>query len=156
MTCPLPSWLLAPLTRPAQDNDNGLDLTEDDSINFMRFLAQEAGSRGLMTGLKNAAAIIDDVIDYVQFAVNEQCVQYDECDTFSAFPNASKPIFHIEYPAGTDNTNTKQFDTNTVSKYCDIGLPSNESVGFNTALKYMNLSGWIQYCDERTYITDGF
>lgn len=144
------------LTPPAQDNDNGLGLTEDDSIDFMRFLAQEAGSRGMMTGLKNAGAIIDDVIDYVQFAVNEQCVQYGECDTFSAFPNASKPIFHIEYPAGDDNTDLKTFDTNTISKYCDIGLSSDESSGFNTALKYMNLSGFIQYCDGQTYITDGF
>ncbi|KAJ4419728.1 hypothetical protein N0V82_004771 [Gnomoniopsis sp. IMI 355080] len=136
------------------DNDNGLGLTQDDSISFMRFLAQEAAQRGLMTGLKNAGDIIDDVIDYVQFSVNEQCAQYDECDDFSAFPDAGKPVFHIEYPAGTDETDTKSFNTNTVSKYCNVDVTSG-SDGFNTVLKYMNLSGWVQYCDERTYITNG-
>lgn len=133
-------------------------MTQDDSISFMRFLAQEASKYGLMTGLKNAGAIIDDVIDYVQFSVNEQCSQYDECDQFTAFPNASKPIFHIEYPAGEDNTDLKSFDTNSISRYCDLGdgVSSADQGGFNTVLKYMNLSGFVQYCDQKTYITDGF
>lgn len=142
------------LTRRLQDNENGLGLTEDDSIDFMKFIAAEAASYGLMTGLKNAASIIDDVIDVVQFSVNEQCVQYDECSDFSAFPENSKPVFHIEYPAGDDDTDTTKFNTSTVSKYCDIGVSSGADA-FNTAIKYMNLSGWIQYCDGNTYTTDG-
>lgn len=122
----------------------------------MKFLANEASSRGMMTGLKNAGGIINDVIDYVQFSVNEQCVQYGECDTFQPFTDANKPVFHIEYPADADDTADKSsYDTTTVSKYCDIGVSSGE-YGFNTVLKYMNLSGWVQYCDDRTYITDGF
>lgn len=121
----------------------------------MRFLAQEAASYGMMTGLKNAGAIIDDVIDYVQFSVNEQCQQYDECEEFTAFPNASKPVFHIEYPAGDGDTQLKTFSTNTISKYCNIDA-SNDGEGFNTVLKYMNLSGWVQYCNGETYVTDGY
>lgn len=120
----------------------------------MKFLSIEAASHGMMTGLKNAAGIINDVIDYVQFSVNEQCVQYDECDTFTAFPQAGKPVFHIEYPAGDDDTTKSSFDTNTVSKYCNIGVDTGPQ-GFNTVLKYMNLSGFVQYCDGDTFITDG-
>lgn len=120
----------------------------------MKFLSIKAASHGMMTGLKNAGAIIDDVIDYVQFSVNEQCVQYGECDSFTAFPQAGKPVFHIEYPAGDDDTTKKSFDTSTVSKYCDIGVDSGAD-GFNTVLKYMNLSGFVQYCDDSTYITEG-
>lgn len=154
---PAPPPSIGTILTSQQDNENGLGMTEDDSIDFMRFLAQEAGSRGLMTGLKNAGAIIDDVIDYVQFQVNEQCSQYDECDEFSAFPNAGKPVFHIEYPAGDGDTDQKSFDTNSISKYCDLGdgMNSVEQGGFNTVLKYMNLSGFVQYCDEKTFITDG-
>lgn len=123
----------------------------------MRFLAQEAGSRGLMTGLKNAGDIIDDVIDYVQFSVNEQCAQFGECDNFKAFPNASKPVFHIEYPAGDDNKEKKSFDTNQISKYCDLGdgVDASDQGGFNTVLKYMNLDGFVQYCDDKTFTTAG-
>lgn len=133
-------------------------MTQDDSIAFMRFLAQEASQRGLMTGLKNAGAIIDDVIDYVQFSVNEQCKQYDECADFTAFPDANKPVFRIEYPAGDGDTDQKSFTTNAISQYCGLGdgVNSDEAGGFNTVLKYMNLSGFVQYCDEKTFITDGF
>ncbi|ROW08376.1 hypothetical protein VMCG_03269 [Cytospora schulzeri] len=91
------------------DNDNGLGLSKGDSVDFVRFLAQEASSHGMITGLKNAAAIIDDVIDVVSFSVNEQCVQYDECDDFIAFPQNGKPVFHIEYPAGDEDTDVKIF-----------------------------------------------
>ncbi|KUI69383.1 hypothetical protein VM1G_05044 [Cytospora mali] len=135
------------------DNDNGLHLTEQDSVDFVRFLAQEAASRGMMTGLKNAAAIIDDVIDVVSFSVNEQCVQYDECDDFIAFPQNGKPVFHIEYPAGDGETHAKVFGTNMRDRYCDSGTNYND--GFNTVLKYMNLSGWVEYCNGNTYSTEG-
>lgn len=135
------------------DNDNGLDLSEDDSVDFVRFLAQEASSRGMITGLKNAAAIIDNVIDVVSFSVNEQCVQYNECDNFIAFPENGKPVFHIEYPAGDDDTHVKVFSTDKVNEYCNSGTSYND--GFNTVLKYMNLSGWVQYCNGDTYFTDG-
>ncbi|KAJ0119844.1 endo alphapolygalactosaminidase precursor [Diaporthe amygdali] len=136
------------------DNENGLDLSEEDSIDFMRFLAKEAANKGMITGLKNAAAIIDSVIDVVHFSVNEQCVQYDECADFAAFPNNDKPVFNIEYPAGDGDTDVKAFATNTVDKSCDKGT-SNNGEGFNTVLKYMNLSGWVQYCNGDTYTTDG-
>lgn len=135
------------------DNKNGLGLEEDDSVDFVRFLAQEAASRGMITGLKNAAAIIDDVIDVVSFSVNEQCVQYDECDDFIAFPQNGKPVFHIEYPAGDDDTDVKIFSTKTVDRYCNPGTEYND--GFNTVLKYMNLSGWVEYCNKETYTTIG-
>ncbi|KAG8164935.1 hypothetical protein KVR01_005210 [Diaporthe batatas] len=136
------------------DNDNGLDLSEEDSINFMRFLAKEAADKGMITGLKNAAAIINGVIDVVHFSVNEQCVQYNECADFSAFPDNDKPVFNIEYPAGDDETDIKAFSTSTVRSSCDKAT-NNNGEGFNTVLKYMNLSGWVQYCNGDTYITDG-
>ncbi|KAB8302391.1 hypothetical protein EYC80_005813 [Monilinia laxa] len=79
-------------------NDNGLGLTEDDSIDFMQWLAAEAHGRGMGIGLKNAGEIIDQVLDNVQFAVNEQCVQYQECDTWQVFIDHGKPVFNIEYP----------------------------------------------------------
>lgn len=136
------------------DNENGLDLTEEDSVNFMRFLAKEAADKGMITGLKNAAAIINSVIDVVHFSVNEQCVQYDECADFSAFPDNDKPVFNIEYPAGDGDTDVKSFSTNKVSSSCDKKTDNNGE-GFNTVLKYMNLSGWVQYCNGDTYTTDG-
>ena len=51
-------------------------------------------------GLKNAGTIIPDVLDKVQFSVNEQCELYNECDVFAAFIEDGKPVYHIEYPDG--------------------------------------------------------
>ena len=85
------------------DNDNGLGLTQEDSVNYLEFLADAAARhRNLSIGLKNAGAILPNVIDIMQWSVNEQCVQYDECDIFAPFIRQGKPVFHVRrYPATT-------------------------------------------------------
>jgi endo-alpha-1,4-polygalactosaminidase (GH114 family) len=115
------------------DNDNGLGLTEKDSINYVQFLANEGHSRGMAVGLKNGAEIVVNVRDNVDWEVNEQCVQYNECDSFEPFIAANKPVFHIEYP---NNTNIATAET-----ICEHS-PSN----FSTLLKDMNLDGWYEAC----------
>lgn len=34
---------------------------------------------------------------YYDFAVNEQCFQYDECNKYKAFTNQDKAVFGVEY-----------------------------------------------------------
>ena len=53
-------------------NDNGLDLTQQDSIDFIQFLAGHARNLSLAIGLKNAGDIVQNVLPVVQFSVNEQ------------------------------------------------------------------------------------
>jgi hypothetical protein len=72
-----------------------LNLTRQDSINYIAFLASQASALGLSIGLKNAGDIINYVLPIVQFAVNEQCVQYSECNLWNSFISAKKPVFHI-------------------------------------------------------------
>jgi len=108
----------------------------------MSFLAAKAQSHGLAIGLKNAGAIIPSVLPAIQFAVNEQCVQYSDCPTFSAFVNASKPVFHIEYPSEVK----PEFAVN----FCKDSGPAAGTRGFSTAIKNMNLDGYVQYCDGST------
>lgn len=81
----------------AYGNENGLGLTEADSIDFLTFLASESHSRGMSIGLKNGGDIIGSVIDKMQWSVNEQCAEYNECDVYAAFTEVNKPVFHIEY-----------------------------------------------------------
>jgi len=65
-------------------------LTKKDSVDYVKFLAAEAAKYNMSTGLKNAGDIIKSVLPYVQFSVNEQCVEYSECETFAAFIKAKK------------------------------------------------------------------
>jgi len=130
-------------------NDNGLDLTSEGSAEFMRFIAGEAAKLGLSTGLKNAGDIIEDVLDVVQFSVNEQCAQYKECETFAQFTKAGKPVFQIEYPDGAPEVKAQD-----VNKICSRKGESEGSENFSTVIKAMNLDGWVQYCDRTTATTD--
>ncbi|KAE8349035.1 glycoside hydrolase superfamily [Aspergillus coremiiformis] len=124
------------------DNDNGLDLKKADSINFMLWLANEAHARNMSIGLKNAGAIIPAVIDNMQWSVNEQCAQFQECDTYAAFIDKNKPVFHIEYPKGDETNNNVMVASSEVNKACDFsGSPK-----FSTVIKNMNLDNWIQTC----------
>ncbi|KAK5209040.1 hypothetical protein LTR41_005439 [Exophiala xenobiotica] len=124
------------------DNDNGLGLTDEDSINYMIFLANQAHSRNLSIGLKNAGGIIDGVIDCMEWSVNEQCVAYDECDTYAAFIQHDKPVFHVEYPKGTDKSNKNPVSSKTQKKFCE----NSEEGRFSTILKNINLDDWIVTC----------
>ncbi|GIK01239.1 hypothetical protein Aspvir_005271 [Aspergillus viridinutans] len=124
------------------DNDNGLDLTQADSIQFVNFLANAAHARNMSVGLKNAGAIIPSVIRNMQWSVNEQCAQYDECDTYSVFPQNGKPVFHIEYPKGDKTNNDLSVTTTQKNKACEFSGSAN----FSTVIKNMDLDNWVEYC----------
>jgi len=51
----------------------------------------------LEIGLKNSLALIEDLVDHYDFAVNEQCAEFDECSDYKPFTSANKPVFHVEY-----------------------------------------------------------
>ncbi|KAL4782044.1 glycoside hydrolase superfamily [Aspergillus varians] len=124
------------------DNENGLRLTRDDSVDFMQFLADEAHERGLSIGLKNAGGIIPRVISRMQWSVNEQCAEYDECDTYAAFVRRGKPVFHIEYPKGDDTNNQVSVSGTKKQEACDFEGSGN----FSTLIKNMDLDNWVQTC----------
>lgn len=124
------------------NNDNGVGLTEQDAVNYIAFLARAAHQRNLAIGLKNAGDIIPDVLDVVQFSVNEQCLQYNECDTFRPFIDQDKPVFHVEYPKGDDTNNNNSIQSSRFSSICD----DSTSRGFSTIVKNMDLDIWIEEC----------
>lgn len=121
------------------DNDNGLGITAQNSVDYMGWLAKQAHSRGLAIGLKNAGAIASTLLPYVEFSVNEQCVQYSECDLYQPFITANKPVFHIEYPKGDSTNNVKVVSTSAKTKACKFPK-------FSTVIKNMNLDSWVEYC----------
>lgn len=79
------------------NNDTGFELTEADGVDYIHFLADAAHDQGLGFGLKNAAEIVDRVIDVSDWCVNESCVEWEECASFQPFICADKPVFHVEY-----------------------------------------------------------
>ena len=78
-------------------NNTGFELTAEDQINYNKYIAQEAHKRGLSVGLKNDLNQIEELESYFDFAINEQCNFYNECDKLIPFIEANKPVFNIEY-----------------------------------------------------------
>lgn len=78
-------------------NNTGFTLSYNDQLAYNIALAQEAHSLGLAVSLKNDLGQINDLVNYVDFAVNEECFQYNECSMLTPFINAGKPVFGIEY-----------------------------------------------------------
>ena len=47
--------------------------------------------------MKNDLDQIVDLVDLFDFAVNEQCHEFDECELNQPFLDAGKPVFNAEY-----------------------------------------------------------
>ncbi|RMY66745.1 hypothetical protein D0863_08229 [Hortaea werneckii] len=137
----------SPKPDASQSNENGLGLSEEDSIDFLQFLSNQARNHTLAIGLKNAGSIIPDVLDIMSFSVNEQCVQYSECGTFAPFVHAGKPVFHIEYPNDESLNNVAK---SAVEDLCSGDGSASGSTDFSTVIKNMNLNGWVEYCNGTT------
>ncbi|MEZ5376146.1 MAG: endo alpha-1,4 polygalactosaminidase [Acidimicrobiales bacterium] len=78
-------------------NSTGFDLSGDDQLDFNRFVAVAAHDRGLLVGLKNDLDQIPELASEYDFAVNEQCHEFDECEVYEPFTVQGKPVFNAEY-----------------------------------------------------------
>ncbi len=112
-------------------NNPGFPLTAATQLDYNTFLATEAHARGLSVGLKNDLDQVGDLIGSFDWALNEQCFQYSECDALAAFVNADKAVFQVEYGSASL--------ANTV-------CPEANAANFDTLIKMMDLGSWRVAC----------
>jgi hypothetical protein len=114
-------------------NKTGFPLTYQDQLNYNIFLANAAHERGLSVALKNDIEQIVDLEPYFDWALNEQCFQYRECDWPNGgllnFINAGKAVMNVEYKLRT-------------SKFC----PQANAWNFNSMKKNLDLDAWMEPC----------
>jgi len=79
------------------ENNTGFPITGADQLNFNEDLAGIAHSYGLSVGLKNDIDQLGQLEGTFDFAVNEQCAQYNECDAYDGWTAAGKAVVEIEY-----------------------------------------------------------
>jgi hypothetical protein len=113
----------------AIDNNPGFPLTAADQLDFCTFLATRAHEQVLAVGLKNNLAQIPDLLPLFDFAINEECFVYNECDDLLPFIAANKPVWNAEY--GNDletraaevcpDALARNFDT--IVKHLDLDAP---------------------------------
>lgn len=110
-------------------NDTGFPLTYNDQITYNVFLAQAAHLRKLAIGLKNDLEQIPDLLPYFDWALNEECFAYQECDQLLPFTQAGKPVFVIEYDLAPQ-------------EFCQQA----NQMGFNALHKNMELDAYRTDC----------
>ena len=113
----------------AYSNDSGFPLTAADQLAYNTFLSNAAHARGLSVGLKNDLDQVTALQPLFDWALNEQCFQYAECDTLIPFAQAGKAVFQAEYQGAT-------------SAFC----PPAKAMNFSAMLKHLNLDAFREAC----------
>ncbi|MGW7316411.1 endo alpha-1,4 polygalactosaminidase [Streptomyces sp. NPDC054854] len=105
------------------DNPSGFPLTADDQLAYNRLIARLAHDRGLAVGLKNDLDQIPQLVGEFDFAVNEQCAEYRECERLTPFIEAGKAVFHVEYelPADRFCERSRQLKLSSLEKKYELG-----------------------------------
>ena len=105
-------------------NRTGFKLTAKDQLRYNRLLAKLAHERGMAVGLKNDLDQIPQLVRDFDFAVNEQCAQYDECDANTPFIKADKAVFHVEYELPTSRfcTDSRRLKLSSMLKKYELGV----------------------------------
>ncbi len=84
-------------------DDTGFPLTRRDALRFTRWLARTAHGLRLAIGLKNALELVPSLAPAYDFAVVEQCFEYDECGRLAPFARRRKPVYEVEYAGPLDS-----------------------------------------------------
>ncbi|WP_326735787.1 endo alpha-1,4 polygalactosaminidase [Streptomyces sp. NBC_01022] len=110
-------------------NPSGFPLTAADQLRYNRLIARIAHRHHLAVGLKNDLPQIPELVGDFDFAVNEQCAQYEECEELSPFIEAGKAVFHVEYEL-------------PVARFC----AQSRRLGLSSLLKKYELGVWREQC----------
>ena len=78
-------------------NTTGFPLTASDQLAFDTDLAGLAHARGLSVGLKNDLDQLGQLQGQFDFAINEQCAQFQECSAYDGWVAAGKAVVEVEY-----------------------------------------------------------
>lgn len=112
-------------------NNSGFPLSGADQIRFNRFIAGIAHERGLSVGLKNDLDQTLELVGDFDWALNEQCFQYNECNSLRPFIQAGKAVFHVEYER-------------TTAQFC----AQTNALNFNSLRKNYDLDAFRQACRD--------
>ena len=109
--------------------DTGFRISADDQLAYNRMLAGLAHERGLAIGLKNDLNQVAELADLFDYAVNESCFVYDECEMLLPFLDLGKPVFHAEYEP-------------EIEEFC----AESRRLGLSSIRKRLDLDPWRETC----------
>jgi hypothetical protein len=79
------------------ENPTGFAISVADQLRFNRWIAAQVHRRGMAVALKNDPRQVQQLLADFDFAIVEECFQYDECGSYEPFVKAGKAVFEAEY-----------------------------------------------------------
>ena len=79
------------------ENHTGFRITRGQQLRFNRWIARQVHGRGMSVALKNDGRQAGELVGAFDFAIVEQCFQYDECGYYRTFIGHGKAVFETEY-----------------------------------------------------------
>jgi hypothetical protein len=79
------------------ENKTGFPITRADQLRFNRWVANRVHARGMAVALKNDGRQARQLVGSFDFAIVEQCFQYEECGLYRPFVEHGKAVFEAEY-----------------------------------------------------------
>ncbi len=106
-------------------NGTGFPLTGRDQLRYNAWLANAAHRAGLSAALKNDVGQVRTFEPYFDYALDEECFTYDECNKLTPFVDDGKAVFGVEYALAR-------------SEFC----PDAKALGFDFMKKKLSLRAW--------------
>lgn len=111
-------------------NNPGFSISVADQKTWYLEVARLAHARNLSVGQKNGIETTDaQTVAAFDWALNEECNQYNECNVLYPFIAAGKAVFQVEYKG-------------TTASFC----PADNAANFDGLLKHLSLDAWRQAC----------
>ncbi len=104
------------------ENNTGFAITPADQLRFNRWVARQVHARGMAVALKNDGPQVGALAPQFDFAIVEQCFQYEECDPYRAFVREGKAVFEAEYELdpGAYCSEAQAIDFSAIRKSYDL------------------------------------
>lgn len=106
-------------------NTTGFSLTARDQLRFNMTLANLAHAHHLSVALKNDLDQIPQLLPYFDWALDEQCFQYSECEALQPFIHAGKAVMEVEYTLAPEQfcPQANALDFNAMKKNLSLDAP---------------------------------
>lgn len=128
---------VAPANVDAFAHDKVFEITASDQIDYNRFLIEAGHERGLSMGLQNAIGLVKDLVEYVDWVLDAECVGDQLCSLLEPVIEANKAVFHIEYVDDPAQVDDKR------QQVCGLAMTE----GFSTLIKLPDLGAWRATCE---------
>ncbi|WP_394820981.1 endo alpha-1,4 polygalactosaminidase [Pendulispora albinea] len=107
-------------------NDSGFPITKEQNTAFHKALSDLAHSLNLSIGLKGNNTEADILEPYFDWALTEQCWEFNECKLFKdSFVKKNKTVFNVEYKKAPNCASANAWHINSSQRDLQVTGPKN-------------------------------